>query len=173
MLLYTSKDACVTMSASKDACVTMSASWVLVLLFLQAGMLVLLCLQAGMLVLLCLQAGMLGLLCLQAGMLGLLCLQAGMLGLLCGCVRDAEGGETTPSFGHPSNVRRAPEAALPLGMSVAKCPNRPCRTSRTKRSVVGRVRRGHAQIIFKPLCYLVVYPYSAIGAISQSNLNGL
>jgi len=22
------------------------------------------------------------------------------------CVRDAEGGETTPSFGHPSNVRR-------------------------------------------------------------------
>jgi len=22
------------------------------------------------------------------------------------CVRDAKGGETTPSFGHPSNVRR-------------------------------------------------------------------
>jgi hypothetical protein len=33
------------------------------------------------------------------------------------CVREAEGGETTPSFGHPSNVRRAPEAALPLGVS--------------------------------------------------------
>jgi len=32
-------------------------------------------------------------------------------------VREAEGGETTPSFGHPSNVRRAPEAALPLGLS--------------------------------------------------------
>jgi len=52
------------------------------------------------------------------------------------CVRDAEGGETTPSFGrpsnvrrgettpsfgHPSNVRRA-KAALPLRLSVAKPP---------------------------------------------------
>jgi len=40
----------------------------------------------------------------------------GILVLICGCVRDAEGGETTPSFGHPSNVRRA-KAALPLGLS--------------------------------------------------------
>ena len=28
-----------------------------------------------------------------------------MLGIWC-CVREAKGGETTPSFGHPSNVRR-------------------------------------------------------------------
>jgi len=49
-------------------------------------------------------------------------------------VRDAEGGETTPSFGHPSNVRRGEttpsfghppmlggaEAALPFFASGAK-----------------------------------------------------
>ena len=29
-----------------------------------------------------------------------------MLMILCVCVREAEGGETTPSFGHSSNVRR-------------------------------------------------------------------
>jgi hypothetical protein len=39
-------------------------------------------------------------------------------------VRDAEGGETTPSFGHPSNVRRA-KAALPLELREAKPPKDP------------------------------------------------
>ena len=55
-------------------------------------------------------------------------------------MRDAEGGETTPSFGHPSNVRRAAkpprpsetppmfggaEAALPLsGTELAKVPSK-------------------------------------------------
>jgi len=27
------------------------------------------------------------------------------------CVREAEGGETTPSFGHPSNVNRGKDSA--------------------------------------------------------------
>ena len=93
-------------------------------------------------------------------------------------VRDAEGGETTPSFGHPSNVRRGEttpsfghpsnvrrgrggtafgaersEATkgllknLPISLLIGGkggAAPRPCRTSRTKRSEVERVRRGHA-----------------------------
>ena len=55
----------------------------------------------------------------QTGMLGVLSTNRDVYVTL-GCVRGAEGGETTPSFGHPSNVRRAPEAALLLGLSVAK-----------------------------------------------------
>jgi len=87
-------------------------------------MLVLLCLQAGMLVLLftskdacvtmfaskdaCVAFHKQGCLCYDVCKQGCLCCfsQARMLGLRCGCVREAEGGETTPSFGHPSNVRR-------------------------------------------------------------------
>jgi len=98
--------------------------------FTQAGMLGLLYYKQG-----CLgyfpQAGMLGLLYYKQGCLGyfttskdawVTLLQARMLGLLCVCVRDAEGGETTPSFGHPSNVRRG-EAGTAFGAErVAKFP---------------------------------------------------
>ena len=47
--------------------------------------------------------------------------QARMLGLLCVCVRDAEGGETTPSFGHPSNVRRG-KAGTAFGAERSEVP---------------------------------------------------
>jgi len=54
--------------------------------------------------------------------------QARMLVLLCVCVRDGEGGETTPSFGHPSNVRRG-EAGTAFGAErVAKFP-KDCRAT--------------------------------------------
>jgi len=38
-------------------------------------------------------------------------------------VRDAEGGETTPSFGHPSNVRRG-EGGTAFGRQLAKMPSK-------------------------------------------------
>jgi len=41
--------------------------------------------------------------------------------LLCGCVRDAEGGETSPSFGHPSNVRRG-KGATAFGGEQSEVP---------------------------------------------------
>jgi len=49
------------------------------------------------------------------------------------CVRDAEGGETTPSFGHPSNVRRgkggtafgAERSEVPKGLLSGREPAAP------------------------------------------------
>ena len=38
------------------------------------------------------------------------------------CVRDAEGGETTPSFGHPSYVRRGKGGSASGAERVAKFP---------------------------------------------------
>jgi len=40
------------------------------------------------------------------------------------CMRVREGGETTPSFGHPSNVRRG-KGGTALGTCKAKPPKNP------------------------------------------------
>jgi hypothetical protein len=40
------------------------------------------------------------------------------------CVREAKGAETTPSFGHPSNVRRGKGGTALGGIELAKMPSK-------------------------------------------------